>query len=95
MAADKSDKPVLAKVQVNKTEVPEERTVEETLQVEARVAEDQIADYHQKNPTLKATGPQYDPEVLGTLATSALKAAQPSKSEVKEQAAEIKEKDGI
>jgi hypothetical protein len=86
--ATKDNQPSIAKVD-KPGEEAQVRSLEETLAIEARVAEDQIPDYHKTHPTLDTSGPEHDPEVQQALIQQAIKAAGPSKKEIAAQVEEI------
>lgn len=67
------------------------RTLEQTLAAEARYAQDQNRTYHQDNPTLDTSGPEYDPVVQERLRREAAEAGQPTQTEIRRQAKEIRE----
>lgn len=51
----------------------EVRTLEEHLAAEARFDQvDQIPDYHETNPTLDTSGPEFDPEFVQSLREKAV-----------------------
>ena len=64
------------------------RTTQESLLAEGRVGvTDQIPDYHEKNPTLDASGPAYDQAVHDALIAQATPA--PKKADLKAAAAAL------